>query len=49
MEDKERYKRGERVIAPLVALVVPALIVTVLMVVTAISSRPPVCSTIVGL
>lgn len=40
MEDKERYKAGERAIAPIVATVVPALIVTVLMVVTAISSRP---------
>ena len=40
MEDKERYKAGERAIAPLVATVVPALVVTVLMVVTAISSRP---------
>ena len=40
MEDKERYKVGERAIAPIVATVVPALIVTVLMVVTAISSRP---------
>ena len=40
MEDKERYKAGERAIAPIVATVIPALIVTVLMVVTAISSRP---------
>ena len=40
MEDKERYKAGERALAPIVATVVPALIVTVLMVVTAISSRP---------
>ena len=42
MEDKERYKKGERAIAPLVAVVVPALIVTVLMVVTAITSQPRV-------
>lgn len=40
MEDRERYKTGERAIAPIVATVIPALIVTVLMVVTAISSRP---------
>ena len=40
MEDKERYKAGERAIAPIVATVIPALIVTVLMVVTAISSKP---------
>ena len=40
MEDKERYKTGERAIAPIVATVIPALIVTVLMVVTAISSKP---------
>ena len=40
MEDKERYRTGERAIAPIVATVIPALIVTVLMVVTAISSRP---------
>ena len=40
MEDRERYKAGERAIAPIVATVIPALIVTVLMVVTAISSKP---------
>ena len=40
MEDRERYRTGERAIAPIVATVIPALIVTVLMVVTAISSRP---------
>ena len=40
MEDRERYKTGERAIAPIVATVIPALIVTVLMVVTAISSKP---------
>ena len=40
MEDKERYKTGERAIAPIVATIIPALIVTVLMVVTAVSSRP---------
>ena len=40
MEDRERYKTGERAIAPVVATVVPALVVTVLMVVTAITSRP---------
>ena len=40
MEDKERYRTGERAIAPIVATVIPALIVTVLMVVTAISSKP---------
>ena len=40
MEDKERYKAGERAIAPLFATVIPALIITVLMVVTAVSSRP---------
>ena len=40
MEDKERYKAGERAIAPIDATVMPALIVTVLMVVTAISSKP---------
>ena len=40
MEDRERYKTGERAIAPIVATVIPALIVTVLMVVTAVSSRP---------
>ena len=39
MEDRERYKTGERAIAPIVATIVPALIVTVLMVVTAISSK----------
>lgn len=42
MEDSERYKPGERAIAPLVALVVPALVVVALMVVTAVSSRPRV-------
>ena len=40
MEDRERYRTGERAIAPIVATVIPALIVTVLMVVTAISSKP---------
>ena len=40
MEDKERYKAGERAIAPLFATVIPALVITVLMVVTAVSSRP---------
>ena len=40
MEDWERYRTGERAIAPIVATVIPALIVTVLMVVTAVSSRP---------
>ena len=40
MEDRERYKTGERAIAPIVATIIPALIVTVLMVVTAVSSRP---------
>ena len=40
MEDRERYGTGERAIAPIVATVIPALIVTVLMVVTAISSKP---------
>lgn len=40
MEDRERYKAGERAIAPIVATLIPALIVTVLMVVTAISSKP---------
>ena len=40
MEDKERYKTGERAIAPIFATIIPALIVVVLMVVTAVSSRP---------
>ena len=40
MEDKERYNTGERAIAPIVATVSPALIVTALMVVTASSSKP---------
>ena len=40
MEDKERYKTGERAIAPIVATIIPALIAAVLTVVTAISSRP---------
>ena len=40
MEDSERYKTGERAIAPLVAVLVPALVVSVLMVMTAVSSRP---------
>lgn len=40
MEDKERYKTGERAIAPIVATIIPALIIAVLMVVTAVSSRP---------
>jgi len=40
MEDRERYKRGERAIAPLIATVVPALVVVALMVMTAVSSRP---------
>lgn len=42
MEDKERYKPGERAIAPAVAVVVPALIVAVIMVVTAVTSMPRV-------
>ena len=40
MEDKERYKAGERAIAPIVATIIPALIIAVLMVVTAVSSSP---------
>ena len=40
MEDKERYKTGERAIAPIFATIIPALIIAVLMVVTAVSSRP---------
>ena len=40
MEDKERYKTGERAIAPIAATVIPALVIAVLMVVTAVSSRP---------
>lgn len=40
MEDRERYKTGERLIAPMVATALPALIATVLMVVTAVTSRP---------
>ena len=40
MEDRERYRTGERAIAPLFAVVVPTLIVVALMVVTAISARP---------
>ena len=40
MEDSERYKTGERAIASLVAVLVPALVVSVLMVMTAVSSRP---------
>ena len=39
MEDKERYKTGERAIAPIVATIIPALIVAVLMVVTAVQPR----------
>ena len=40
MEDKERFKAGERAIAPIFATIIPALIVTALMVITATSSRP---------
>ena len=39
MEDSNRYKHGERAIAPIVAFVLPTLLVVVLMVVTAVSSR----------
>lgn len=39
MEDSNRYKHGERAIAPIVALILPTLLVVVLMVVTAVSSR----------
>ena len=40
MEDKERYRKGERALAPLVATVVPALVAATLMVVTAVVKTP---------